>query len=181
MATEIKREEGRNPTLVLSNMGKKEYAIVEKLYDEPKTGSNVGKDGKAFDWRLYSVAVHEVKYFDEDSESMKVEKFDEPETMTLFKNAKTFTELFDEFPVNTKVKITQTKPEGKTYSVFEMEKVGTGNASAPEPDSNAEVSAVEFLQNMKNNGIDADNAVEMAMKKFPDQTSMSLKVIYEGL
>lgn len=181
MVAEIKpsKKEDRNDQLVLSNMLAKEYAIVEKLYEEPITGEGVGSDGK-FEWTLYTLALHELCRFDLSGDEPKkiVDTFDGKE-VTFFKSAKSFTTEFDKLPVNTKVKITQEKVEGKAYSVFKVEKVGEGNASPSEPDKKAH-NPFDKIKSLKAQGVDLESVKKVVKAEFEGQTDASVEALYNA-
>lgn len=179
MVVKIKEQEGRDfPMLIASDMTKKEYVIMEKLYDEPKEGHN---EKGNFDWTLYSVAVSEYASFDEDAEETKVTTLDEPQQMSFFKNSKTFRDKFDPLPINTKVKVTQEKVDGKSYKVFNLEELGTGSATPATSDDNKEVTPMQLIANLKKSGVDLGSAVGVVISKFPDQTEATVKAVYENV
>lgn len=179
---EIKRKEGKNAELKASNMTKNEYFVIEKLYDNPLTGTGTNANG-SFDWTLYSVALHEYKTMDDATEAMKVTTLNPPENVSFFKHAKTFKEQFDPLPVNTKVKVTQVKREGSTFSEFVVEEVGTGTAKAPEPDKNSGTSATaaQRVAAYKTSGLPLQTIKDLVKNEFPDTTHQIIEAIYNNL
>lgn len=181
----VKTKDGFPSEIKLSNMTKKEYAVFEKLYETPMAGDGIGSDGKKFSWKLYTVAVHEYKYFDDDAEAMKVVTLNPPENMSFFKSAKSFCEPFDKLALNTKVKVTQTPVEGKAYSEFVLEEVGKGTAQPPEPDKTKETAddtpMATFVQNLKKSGVDREQVVTITLQKYSDQTKQVVEAVYDSI
>ena len=157
MAITIKKDAAREvATLATSNMTDKEYVIVEKLYDTPKTGSGTNAKG-AFEWRLYGVKVIEYKTMDEATESMKV--FKPNVAMSYFNNGKSFVPAFDALPVGAIAKITQYKKEGSSYRSFKVEVV-SADKPAPAGDISAKAAALKVA------GLDVATAAPLLAKEF---------------
>lgn len=182
MVVKIKKstKDEYNDKLVLSEMLPPEYAVVEKLYDEPLSGENVSKkDGKKFEWRLYTVAVHEYVTVDPETLEKTHEKFDEPKEVGFFKSAKTFAEPFDALPLNAKVKITQKKLEGKSIKTFSVEKIGEGDVTPTEPDKKQH-NAFDKVKELKNQGVDLESVKKRIKSEFPEQTDASVEALYNA-
>lgn len=163
MTIKIKTEEGREvPTLSTSNMTDKEYIIVEKLYDEPKTGSGTNEKG-SFDWRLYGVKLIEYKTMDDVTESMKV--FKPNINVSYFNNGKSFVPAFDKVPVGAVVKVTQFKADGKSYRSFKVEVV-SGGAPAVVETKKESVDINTKAAQLKSVGVPREVAASMLAKEF---------------
>lgn len=185
MTIEIKTKDGYEPELKLANMLKTEYAVIEKLYEEPKTGTGTNSDG-SFDWTLYGVAVHEYKTLNEESGAMEVTTLNPPVNMSFFKSAKSFKNKFDPLAVNTKMKVTQTPVEGKAYKEFQIEELGAGTAKPVEAEAPAEaakpaMSVSEQIVALKAAGLDLTGITAAVVAAHPGQTAATVEAVYNSL
>jgi len=182
MTIQVKIKEGYDPELKLANMLKTEYAVIEKLYAEPKTGTGTNADG-SFEWVLYGVSVHEYKTLNEETGSMEVTTLNPPQSMSFFKSAKSFKNKFDPLALNTKVKVTQTPVEGKAYKEFQLEEVGIGTAKPAEPTTTEKpvMSVSDQVVAFKNMGMELETIITTVIALHPGQTAATVEAVYKSL
>lgn len=162
---------GKPTELKTSNMTDKEYVIVEKRFAEPKTGTGQNKDG-AYEWRLYSLKLHEHKTMDDATEAMKVFTHNPAIEVSYFNNGKTFKDEFDKYAVGTRLKVTQYKKEGDAYRSFRVEVV---NVETPSTNLNTRIAQ------LKKSGMNVDGVITTIEKEFDGTTPDSIKVIYNAI
>ena len=161
MVIEIKEnEKGKN--IKFSGLLPFEYAVVEKVFEEPKSGEATGPDGK-FEWFLYALQVYEVNTLDLSSGEQVKTNYD-GEQMASFVSAKSLREALDKVDVGTKVRIRAKKPEGKSYAVYfiqeEADQTPTKKISK------------EAVQELKSKGATKEEVSKMTGAKIEDIESL---------
>jgi len=169
------KKEGYSGTLKMSKLLPFEYAVIEKKFEEPMTGTSPYGE-----WNMYKVDLYEFTTVDEKTGEKISKSFDEPEEVSFFPSAGLHKQLKDK-PINTKMKITQEKKEGDTYALYNVEMLDAVDSKASSSSKTPSLSASEKVAALKKDGVRYDDIVALVTKEYDDISEVMVKTIYEGV
>lgn len=164
MVVEIRKS--KNPeytdTLGVSNMMPYEYVIFEKHeYDEPIVGT-----GQYGEWHKYNIKLHEYVGTDPNTGEKVEQKYNDALELGYFASAKGVIKVLDTLPLGVKVKMTQEKVEGKSYKLYNIEKLDKVVKNASVTNANPDIDLDTFVKNKKAAGLNADETAQLALGQF---------------